>query len=324
MRTRSILVAGLLGLAGFGVSRGAAAYCRTMTCELGRKTVGSCPASEEGCPRDANCCATGGVPLFWANPCLEYAVQVDGSAAQNIGADQLAEALQSAFDRWRNVTCPEGGSPRFQAARSGFVSCDQQQTVCGPASVNVSVVMAHDQDWPYNPGALGLTTPVAVIKTGEIVDADLELNTAGGDYSAVPGSPGAEALAYVLTHEVGHFLGLAHSDQTSALMYYAYQSARPIDQLLGEDDIAAICAAYPPTGDALTCAPTAGPAYDACVASGGADDKCIDLGGRRQSSSGCAIGPQGRGRLDAGAWWVLLAGLVSLRVRRRARVGARR
>jgi hypothetical protein len=260
---------------------------------------------------------------------LDFAVQLDGSRAHDIDADQLQEAVASAFARWQNVNCPEGGSPSFIARFSGFVSCDQHQTVCDYAPANVSTIIAHDDGWPHGGNQLGVTTPAAVIDTGELVDADLEIDTSRGDYSAVAGSPGAEALANVLTHEVGHFLGIAHSDRNDALMYFAYQSTRSIDELLSEDDIAAICAVFPPSDDELACEPSSGPAYDECVMSettsssmmmSMADDECIAVPRNDDAGStdgGCAIRQSGERGEPTARWLALGAAFVLLRCRRR-------
>jgi hypothetical protein len=50
-------------------------------------------------------------------------------------------------------------------------------------------------------------------------------------------------LRAVLTHEAGHFYGLAHATDTHAIMYAFYQ---PGAITLTSDDIAGVCAASPP------------------------------------------------------------------------------
>ncbi len=50
-------------------------------------------------------------------------------------------------------------------------------------------------------------------------------------------------LASILTHEAGHFLGLAHSAETSAVMYAHYH---PGQNVLTPDDVGGICSIYPP------------------------------------------------------------------------------
>jgi hypothetical protein len=60
-------------------------------------------------------------------------------------------------------------------------------------------------------------------------------------------------LQAILTHEAGHFFGLAHSTDTSAIMYALYQRGAIA---LTTDDVNAICDAQPsapatPSGCAL-------------------------------------------------------------------------
>jgi hypothetical protein len=264
----------------------AAAYCRTMTCELGKKPEQVCP-TDDGCNRDEHCCATEGVPLHWTSPCLDFSMQMDGSLQLMLDADELAEIVLAAFERWQSVSCPEGGSPRFAARLAGFVTCDERQTVCDYAPGNQRLIVVRDEAWPYAANELAITTPAAVVTTGEVVDTDLEFNAdpLGINLGGEPGTPGFEALENIITHEVGHFLGLAHSDDPEALMYFAYQSSRATDDLLSTDDIAGICAVFPP-GPELNCGPNPGPAYDECaqpaadmmVDDGGMDeDSCIDV-----------------------------------------------
>ncbi|HEX2880922.1 MAG TPA: matrixin family metalloprotease, partial [Polyangiaceae bacterium] len=257
----------------------AAAYCRTMTCELGKVPEQLCP-TDDGCNRDEHCCATEGVPLHWTSPCLDFSMQLDGSVRLMLDADEMAEIVLAAFERWRTVECPEGGHPRFAVRLAGFVTCDERQTVCAYAPGNQRLVVVRDETWPYAVNELAITTPAAVVTTGEVVDTDLELNAhpAGLNLDGEPGTPGFEALENIITHEVGHFLGLAHSDDPEALMYFAYQSSRDTSDLLSADDIAGICAVFPP-GSALDCGANPGPAYDECaqpIAGEGVGDGSMD------------------------------------------------
>src|ERR1019366_8185381 len=52
-------------------------------------------------------------------------------------------------------------------------------------------------------------------------------------------------LGSILTHEAGHFLGLAHTADTSAVMYASYS---PGATVLTPDDVAGICSIYPSDG----------------------------------------------------------------------------
>ena len=74
---------------------------------------------------------------------------------------------------------------------------------------------------------------------GQILDADILFNPAVT--FSMDGSSGSD-LQTVLTHEIGHFLGLDHSAVVKAMMF---PYAPPLERTLGSDDVAAISLLYP-------------------------------------------------------------------------------
>ncbi|HKT24673.1 MAG TPA: matrixin family metalloprotease [Terriglobales bacterium] len=74
---------------------------------------------------------------------------------------------------------------------------------------------------------------------GQILDADILFNP--GVTFTMDGSGGSD-LQTVLTHEIGHFLGLDHSAVVKAMMF---PYAPPMERTLGSDDVAAISMLYP-------------------------------------------------------------------------------
>jgi len=293
------------------------AYCLTKSCELGeeaRKQQG-----KAACMRDEQQCVTEGVPIHWADPCIRYAVQADGSSSTNMSAEELQRATAEAFAAWEGVACPTGGSPRFHAQFQGFVQCNRHETVCGDTSKNVNVIMFHDRGWPSRSDIIGLTTPSGLTKSGTLNDADLELNSQ--DYSFdTPSHPGDFSLRDTLTHELGHFLGLGHSHEDGALMSVGYNMLQLSRELFTADDIAAICAAYPP-GAPLTCAAPSAPVYDECqIEPGTKPETCvIESMSHEEKSGGCSFG-----LARAGTPWPLAGAVLWLGLRRRRRTTAAR
>jgi len=58
----------------------------------------------------------------------------------------------------------------------------------------------------------------------------------------------------IITHESGHFLGMAHSADMQATMFAHYTEGATSMRNLSADDITGICTIYPPDGTRTTAA----------------------------------------------------------------------
>lgn len=232
------------------------AFCRTTSCEFGDTNM--------TCPRDGDDCVIQGEFTYWPDPCLRYAVQLDGSPRLGIDADEVQAMVAEAFDTWKQVECPGGGHPSFETVFQGFVACNEQQAVCAAYDENVNTIMFQDETWTAGEeNAAGLTTPLGSTISGFLIDADVEFNSAFFEETGMMMSQ--LDLRRVMAHEIGHFLGLAHSKAPGALMStYYYQIS--MDEVITADDIEGICAIYPPSAEPLVCE-TSSPAYDECSTS---------------------------------------------------------
>src|SRR5262249_52117235 len=148
-----------------------------------------------------------------------------------------------------------------------------------------------------------------------------------------PAPQGSYNLEAVITHEVGHFLGLAHSADMNSIMF-AHYHANATE--LTPDDIQGICAIYPPDHTRITSAgvvpedpcsvtPRHGfsteCASDAGAAGGGGGDQLMtDDGG----SKGCTISHCGVSRAPSAASGsaagLALAWMIGLSARRSRRL----
>jgi hypothetical protein len=303
------LVAGGLAITVLAAAAPAAAFCRTKSCELGEVPSKPCE-KQDGCVVEGN-------PLHWPSACINYAVQVDGSPKLGLDGPAFQQLAADTFAAWQDVSCPGGGSPRFQAQFQGFVSCDHKEAVCGTVADNVSVLMFHDSAWPGESDELGVTTPTGGVSSGLLVDADLELNSDGFDFSLTRGETTGYVLQDVLAHELGHFLGLSHSNQSGALMSTGYAELAISRELLTPDDIAAICSVYPP-GAPLECPEPPPPAYDECqLAPGERLSNCrLASMTHDQSEGGCSAAASTPTR-GLAALFTLLLGLFGRSLRRR-------
>jgi hypothetical protein len=214
------------------------AYCLTHTCD----------AKKEQCDFDPDTqCNVGGHPLYWASSMVTWSVQKDGSPRDGITAETLREVVQSAFSQWENVQC-DGGHPKIHLegypTNDPFIVCAKPEY--NQDQPNANVITFHDDTWPYaESGAetLALTTVYFNPNTGEIYDANVEINSNLQTFALSNAVYPTVDLNAVLTHELGHFLGLSHSSITSATMFSNYDEGM---KTLEADDKAAICASLPP------------------------------------------------------------------------------
>jgi hypothetical protein len=214
-------------LAIVAISPEAAAYCRTTTCAV----VGA-PAN---CTRDpVTGCHAFGAPLFWEQSCVAFSVHERGSPKLGLDFAGTEALVSSAFAAWPNAGCGTG-FPSIAIVNFGPTFCDRAEfNSSGP---NSSAVIFRDASWSHDATQLALTTVTFDRETGKIFGADIEVNTFG--YSLTT----AQAQ-FTVTHEAGHFLGLDHSQDPAALMSASYDLFAP--PFLTPDDVAGICAAYPP------------------------------------------------------------------------------
>jgi hypothetical protein len=292
------------------ISANSAAYCLTYTCDM----------KKEHCLTDPDTgCNIGGSKLFWASSIVSFDVQKDGSKRQDISATQLDAVVNSAFQRWVDVVCEDGNHPGIQLSNFGLVTCAKPEY--NTDQPNQNVITFHDSEWPYENTAdtLALTTVFFKPDTGEIYDANIEINSYQPDLDEPPrfvlsagqANGNQDDLNAVLTHEIGHFLGLSHSTQGDATMYQAYQ---PGMTTLEDDDVAAICESLPFARD------TADPGTPPGVPRHGFSREC------GEPQSGCCSSTIGGNAPSNGplALWAFGLGLAAWGGRGRAKRWARR
>jgi hypothetical protein len=293
MRARSLAFAAFA--AALFIPSLASAYCRTTTC-----TPSTCVPSA-----DCAYCMEGGLPLYWPGGCASFSVQWDGSPLRGISATVTRDLVENAFGKWIGVDCG-GGSPSVALYKTDNVVCNKQEY--NQDSGNANIWMYRDDGWPYVSSAatLALTTVTYNVKTGEIFDADVEINSADN-----PITVGDDQVQFdldsIITHESGHFLGLAHSCDQLATMFVSYKLGDTALRSLEADDINGICAIYPPGKDVSNCDPTPRHGFATECGSPPAEKGC------------CTTAPGTPSRSGSAAVLALLAGLALGSARRRRR-----
>ncbi len=214
------------------------AWCRSTTC------TGECPRDEEECK-------TSGKELFWTSACVGYSLHEDGTA--NLPMKHVRPAIARSFAQWVDLECEDEGQSLGLATLSfaelDDVSC--HKTEYNPDEKNANIVLFQDTKWQYTSSSnnLAKTTVTFDEETGEILDADIEINHAYNFYTISDENVQYD-LESVVTHEVGHFMGLDHSLDPVATMNATYDRGTTDLRTLEEDDVLAACAAYPSDRDA--------------------------------------------------------------------------
>jgi hypothetical protein len=270
------------------ISNHAAAYCRTNTCEQDKENPNCGFDPQTGC-------LSGGKSLYWNRGCFSFSVQAAASPLRHISYEQATETISTAMAVWSNAECG-GGKLGIDAVLFPAVVCDQAEyNTDGP---NANLWVFRDDAWPYQDDGrtLALTLVTFNVKTGEIYDADVEVNSHAAPLSRESGA----TLAEIATHEAGHVYGLAHSNETGAIMFPNYSTLTGISASLTDDDLSGVCSIYPPATSSPSCDATPRHGFSA---------EC----GRVVHD--CAFHPRARSQsIGWGAW--MAAGLLLLLGRR--------
>jgi hypothetical protein len=293
----------------------------------------------------------GNAPLYWKEGCVPITVYVNGFDSSvhsfQMPIDTIAKSVAAAAHTWSSdgVSCADGSVPYLE-----IVPTLSFAKTPAPAAYDArnSLIFRTD-NWtqsgkpdgkPYAVEALAVTTVISRLD-GHIVDADMEINAVNKVWMNLdPGvslpfnhGVGGDAIYDIqnaLTHEFGHFIGLAHTcfvpsmsnplvddngqirpkdDQgkdipdcdsapaavENTVMFASTDAGSTNKRTLAPDDINGVCGVYPQGRDAPACA--------------------LD-----QATPGCAVAPprpsrRGRG-LPLAAVGLLV---VAVGARRRAR-----
>jgi hypothetical protein len=282
MRTFAATVAALAAGAILAAASDASAFCRSTTC---RST------STKECATDENSCPIDGARLFWPTSCVSYAVNELGT--QDLDPGDTRAIIKKAFQAWSELPCPGGGNASMTFQERDPVSCKVSEY--NKDGHNLNVILFQDDDWKYRgiDGTLAKTSVTYNDETGEIYDADIEVNAANNTVTITDNQAKIEYdLQAILTHEVGHFIGIAHSAESSAVMFASYSPGSTSQRKLTPDDIDAVCAIYPPkSGVACNSTPRGGfsASCDAAEKSGLCAVSAVGSEGERKAATGTPV-----------------------------------
>jgi hypothetical protein len=192
------------------------------------------------------CCALAGATLLAASSARAYDVRrtSDGVAVHwepetgtvNVMLDDnllalapraaVEDAVKGAFHAWSRTA----GLPFniwFLRGKCGRVGYDENES-------NLNCVTAG-----YLPREEGKVPAAKTILTyerlsGRILDADIVFNMSAGPWAEREGDPGTDPRTAAL-HEVGHFIGMEHSDVEDAVMYGSMREGEAERELVTDD-----------------------------------------------------------------------------------------
>lgn len=225
----SLLVLSLLA------PRGAHAWCRTTTVTQTESTS----------------CVTEGQPLRWPLRCVALTLNPQAFPA-GMTATQVRGLLGDAVGQWGAARCE--GQPWSLSLSLGADAPVAAEYLATGANQNAVVFVSAWSARGLPPSALAITTLTFGATSGEIRDADVQINLTQ-PLTATTSTRGND-LPTILLHELGHVVGLDHSPERGAVMWYAAGRGEQ-RRVLGADDLAGACAVHPPSLQRPCTAPAA-------------------------------------------------------------------
>jgi hypothetical protein len=196
------------------------AYCPQWLCD-------GAPAEE--CSEHAPPCEGTQTVVRW--PQRTILVRVAQDVPEGLSREQVHEAAIAAAQAWTSLSCQDGRSPQLSVQDVGFTSCGES---CSAVD-GIVTISFREPDSSLSETVL-MTTVTYDEETGQLVDADIELNAAEAYFADAPG--GGYHLPSVLLRGLGQALGLRLVNDGTGVLGTRLTKGSPVD--LDDDDAAGV------------------------------------------------------------------------------------
>ena len=179
------------------------------------------------------------LPVQWMKNCAPIHLNEEGYS--KIPMTELQSAVEQSIEEWNKPQCAY-----FKLIYSGLT--DENRVGYNPyIKNNGNILVFREEQWENSRTMMALTTVTQNAKTGELLDADIEFNATVYQFTNTENPKGTVDFKNTLTHELGHVIGIAHSDVVESTMFGYADKGENHKSTLHDDDIEAICNIYPMT-----------------------------------------------------------------------------
>lgn len=168
----------------------------------------------------------------WVAASMPIKFFIDSKGSADVSFAQASDAVKKSFTTWQSVT---GQTLKFSFAgvKTGTVVSTTDQT---------NVVIWIESNWPSSSFILAVTkTSYLIQNPPNFVDADILINGVNFQWTTTAAAGKAD-IQSTIQHEVGHLIGLQHSQLKNAKML----PSGSISKILSVDELTGIRFLYPP------------------------------------------------------------------------------
>ncbi len=180
-----------------------------------------------------------GAPVHFAQKVVVF--RLPAKLPADLDAAEVKEAVEQSLAVWSAVSGLDlRAEPGTADASAGYDS----------ASDNHNDILFAQDDWPWDNNAVAVTLMTVDARAHTVLDADIVLNARQHRFKKLDAEAANgpyDDLQNVLTHELGHALGLGHSARPDAAMFAQTTRGEVSKRALSPDDDDGVRALYPAT-----------------------------------------------------------------------------